>query len=322
MNLNVQTDRIAGKRTSPLALGDWFFRAVVYGCGLALIAVIALLTLKLIQGAQPSIEEFGFEYLSGRTWDPVDEIFGALPLIYGTLLSSAVGLFLAVPISIGTAIFLAELAPAWLRRPASALIEVIAAIPSVILGLWGLFVLVPFVRVHVQPFLGDNFGFIPLFDGPRFGIGVLSAGLILAIMVVPIITAVTRDIFLAVPNSQREAMLALGATRWEVISQAVIPYARSGIIGAVILGLGRAMGETMAVTMVIGNGFKISPSLFQPTHTIASAIASEFAEATTELYLAALIEAALVLMVISLIVNILARLLVGTLVRVPATVRE
>lgn len=322
MDSNVVSDRIAAKGTSRLAVGDWFFRAIVYGCGLALIAVMALMVVKLVQGAQPSIDEFGFKYLTGRTWDPVRQIFGALPLIYGTLLSSAVGLFIAVPISIGTAIFLAELSPGWLRRPASALIEVIAAIPSVILGLWGLFVLVPFVREHVQPFLGDNFGFIPLFEGPRFGVGVLSAGLILTVMVVPIVTAVTRDILLAVPNSQREAMLALGATRWEVISQAVIPYARSGIIGAVILGLGRAMGETMAVTMVIGNGFKISPSLFEPTHTIASAIASEFAEATYELYIASLIEAALVLMVISLIVNILARLLVGTLVRVPAAVRE
>jgi phosphate transport system permease protein len=199
---------------------------------------------------------------------------------------------------------------------------VIAAIPSVILGLWGLFVLVPFMREHIQPFLGNNFGFIPLFDGPQFGLGVLTAGVILSIMVVPIITAVTRDIFLAVPNTQREAMLALGATKWEVVWNGVIPYARSGIIGAVILGLGRAIGETMAVTMVIGNGFKISSSLFQPSHTIASAIASEFNEATYDLYLAALIETGLILMGISLIINIIARVLVGTLVHVPARLRE
>jgi phosphate transport system permease protein len=185
-----------------------------------------------------------------------------------------------------------------------------------------LFVLVPFMRMHIQPFLGNNFGFIPLFEGPQFGLGVLTAGVILSIMVVPIITAVTRDIFLAVPNNQREAMLALGATKWEMVWKGVIPYARSGIIGATILGLGRAIGETMAVTMVIGNGFKISSSLFQPSHTIASAIASEFAEATYDLYLAALIETGLILMGISLVVNIIARVLVGTLVRVPARLRE
>ncbi len=322
LNFKLVSGRTAAGRTNRLAMGDWFFRSAMYACGLALLAVTALLVVELARGARPSIVEFGFGFLGGTTWDPVREIFGALPLVYGTILASLVGLLIAVPVSIGTAIFLAELSPQWLRRPASALIEVIAAIPSVILGLWGLFVLVPIVREVVQPVLGDNLGFIPLFDGPRFGVGVLSAGLILAIMIVPIVTAVIRDVLLAVPNSQREAMLALGATRWEVISEAVIPYARSGMVGAIILGLGRAMGETMAVTMVIGNGFQITPSLFEPTHTIASAIASEFAEATTELYIAALIEAALILMVISLLVNIIARLLVGTLVRIPSTVRE
>jgi phosphate transport system permease protein len=248
--------------------------------------------------------------------------FGALPLIFGTIATSLVALVFAVPLSIGTAVFIAELAPRWLRAPTSYLIEVIAAIPSVILGFWGLFVLVPFMREHVQPILGNNLGFIPLFEGPQFGLGILTAGLILSIMVVPIITAVARHIFLAVPNHQREAMLALGATRWEVVSKAVLPYSRSGLIGAVILGLGRAIGETMAVTMVIGNVFKISPSLFEPSQTISSAIASEFNEATTDIYLSALIETGLVLMGISLIINILARVLVGTLVRVPARLRE
>jgi phosphate transport system permease protein len=224
--------------------------------------------------------------------------------------------------SLGTAAFLAELAPNWLRAPASYLVEIIAAIPSVIIGLWGFFVLVPFMSAHVQPALGDTLGFVPLFDGPPFGLGLLTAGIILSIMIVPIITAVTRDVILAVPNGQREAMYALGATRWEVISSAVIPYARSGTIGAIILGLGRAMGETMAVLFVIGNGFHISASLFQPSATISTGIASEFNEATTDLHVSALIEAAVILMVISLIINILARLLVGTLVRVPSTVRE
>jgi phosphate transport system permease protein len=280
------------------------------------------MALELVDGAWPSIEKFGFGFLTGTTWDPVKEIFGALPLVYGTIVSSIVGLVIAVPISLGTAAFLSDVAPVWLRRPVSYLVEIIAAIPSVILGLWGLLVLVPIVRDPIQRVLGDNLGFIPLFEGPQFGLGVLSAGIILAIMITPIITAVSRDVFLAVPNSQREALLALGATHWEVVSMAVVPYARSGIVGATILGLGRAMGETMAVTMVIGNGFKISPSLFEPSHTIASAIASEFSEATYDLYIAALVEAGLILMGISLIINILARLLVGTLVRVPATIRE
>jgi phosphate transport system permease protein len=280
------------------------------------------MALELVDGAWPSIERFGFGFLTGTTWDPVKEVFGALPLVYGTIVSSIVGLVIAVPVSLGTAAFLSDVAPVWLRRPVSYLVEIIAAIPSVILGLWGLFVLVPIVRDPIQRVLGDNLGFIPLFEGPQFGLGVLSAGIILAIMVTPIITAVSRDVFLAVPNSQREALLALGATRWEVVSMAVVPYARSGIVGAVILGLGRAIGETMAVTMVIGNGFKISASLFEPSHTIASAIASEFSEATYDLYIAALVEAGLILMGISLIISILARVLVGTLVRVPATIRE
>jgi phosphate transport system permease protein len=322
MGLKLTAQPIAIRRAGPLAIGDWLFRALVYGCGLTLLAVIVLMLYELFDGAMASINKFGFSFLTGTTWDPVKEIFGALPLIYGTIVSSIVALILAVPISIGTAVFIAELSPRWLRAPTSYLIEVIAAIPSVILGLWGLFVLVPFMRMHIQPFLGNNFGFIPLFEGPQFGLGVLTAGVILSIMVVPIITAVTRDIFLAVPNNQREAMLALGATKWEMVWKGVIPYARSGIIGATILGLGRAIGETMAVTMVIGNGFKISSSLFQPSHTIASAIASEFAEATYDLYLAALIETGLILMGISLVVNIIARVLVGTLVRVPARLRE
>jgi phosphate transport system permease protein len=284
--------------------------------------VMGAMLYELVKGSHEAISKFGFGFLTSSTWDPVAGVFGALPLIYGTIVSSIVGLCIAVPISIGTAIFLSDLAPRWLRTPASYIIEVIAAIPSVIIGLWGLFVLVPIMRDPVQKVLGDHLGFIPLFEGPQFGLGFLTAGIVLSIMVVPIITAVSRDIFIGVPNSQREAMLALGATRWEVISQAVVPYARSGLIGAVILGLGRAMGETMAVTMVIGNGFKISPSLFEPSHTIASAIASEFNEATTSIYLSALIETGLILMGISLIINILARVLVGTLVHVPARIRE
>jgi phosphate transport system permease protein len=294
----------------------------VYGAGAVLVASLLVMAYILLDGAWLSMRTFGFDFLFTSRWDPVHDYFGALPLIYGTIVSSLIALIIAVPISLGTAIFLSELAPPWLRAPASYLVEIIAAVPSVIIGLWGLFVLVPFMSQHVQPALGGTFGFIPLFEGPPFGLGLLTAGIILAIMIIPIITAVTRDVIMAVPNGQREAMYALGATRWEVISSAVVPYARSGTIGAIILGLGRAMGETMAVLMVIGNSFRISASLFEPSATISSGIASEFNEAATDLHVSALIEAAIVLMIVSLIINILARVLVGTLVRVPATVRE
>ncbi len=276
----------------------------------------------LVDQARPAFEEFGLSFLTRSTWNPVTGEFGAWAPIAGTLASAAIALVIAIPISQGAAIFLAELAPAWLRTPASYLIETLAAIPSVIYGLWAFFVLVPIIRDPLEIFLSGHFSWIPLFDGPPFGVGLLAAGIILAVMILPIITAVSRDILLAIPNSQREAMLALGATRWEVVSRAVIPYARSGLIGAVILGLGRALGETMAVTMVIGNSFKVPQSLFDPTHTIASGIASQFPEAGPGVFIASLIYLALILFVISLLINIAARMLVGQLVRVPGRVRE
>ena len=270
----------------------------------------------------PAFQEFGIAFLWGTTWNPVTEEFGALPTIFGTLVSALIALLIAVPISQGAAIFLAEMAPPWLRTPVSYLIETLAAIPSVIFGLWALFIMVPVIRDPIELFLGEHFGWIPLFNGPPFGVGLLSAGIILAIMILPIVTSVSRDILLAVPNSQREAMLALGATKWEVISRGVIPYARSGLIGATILGLGRALGETMAVTMVIGNSFKISESVFDPAHTIASAIASQFPEAAQGVFVASLVYLALILFVISLLINIAARVLVGKLVSIPGRVRE
>jgi len=227
-----------------------------------------------------------------------------------------------VPVSIGAAVFLAELAPGWLRVPLSYVIETLAGIPSVIIGLWGLFVLVPIIRDPVERLAGDWLGWLPLFDGPHFGVGLLCAGVILAIMVLPIITSLSRDVMLAVPNSQREAMLALGATKWEVVSGAVIPYARSGLVGAVVLGLGRAMGETMAVTMVIGNAFTVPHSLFDPSHTISSAIASQFSEASPGVFVASLIYLALVLFAISLLINVAARLLVNRFVRSQGGLRE
>ena len=322
MNFKFVATETATRRAGSLAIGDWLFRALVYGAGLTLLAVMVLLIIELVDGAWLSIKDSGIDFFITSRWDPVRGIFGALPLIYGTFVTSILALVLAVPISVGTAIFLAETGPRWLRAPVSYLVEIIAAVPSVIIGLWGLFVVVPVIRDPVQKVLGGNLGFIPIFDGPPYGLGFFTAGVLLAIMITPIITAVTRDVFLAVPNGQREAMLALGATRWEVISGAVIPYARSGMIGAVILGFGRALGETMAVLMVIGNNPQITTSLFDLGANIPSIIASEFAEATSALYVSALIEAAIVLLVISLLVNILARVLVGTLVRIPSTVRE
>ena len=275
-----------------------------------MVLILAALVFILTKDAMPAINKFGFAFITNRMWNPVTDIFGALPAIYGTLVTSLIGLLIAVPISIGAAIYLVELAPNWLKGPASFIIEMLAAIPSVIIGLWGLYVMVPVVRNNIEKWLGSHLSALPLFQGPPFGVGFLSAGLLLAIMIIPIITAVTRDAMKAVPNEQREAMFALGATRWETINKAVLPYCRTGMIGAVILGLGRAFGETMAVTMVIGNGYKLTASLFSPGATIASTIASQFGEATTGVYTGSLIELALILFGLTLIVNVIARTLV------------
>lgn len=278
--------------------------------GLVIVALLLAFLVVLNIDAAPSIGKFWVSFLGSSSWDPVREEFGALPAVYGTILSSAIALLIAVPVSLGAAVFLVEIAPFWLRGPASFLIEMLAAIPSVIIGLWGLFVLVPLVRSPVESWLGSKLGFLPLFQGPPFGVGFLAAGIILAIMIMPIITAVSRDTLRAVPANQREAMLALGATRWETIRRAVFPYSRSGLVGAVLLGLGRALGETMAVTMVIGNSYALTSSLFSPGATIASKIASEFSEATGDVFIGALVELALVLFAVTLFVNTVARLLV------------
>jgi phosphate transport system permease protein len=302
--------------------GDAIARVIAVGLGLSVLALAGLLIYELIGKSWQSITEFGLGFITSTTWDPVARKFGAAPAIYGTLISSLIALILAVPVSIGAAIFLAELAPSRLRNPLSFLVEMLAALPSVVLGIWGIYILVPWVRDAVEKSLGSHLSFIPLFDGPPFGFGMLAAGLILAIMVLPIITAISRDLMLAVPGSQREAMLALGATRWEVIFGAVLPYCRSGLVGAVILGLGRALGETMAVTMVIGRGYNITASLFQPASTAASTVASEFNEATYDLYISALVELALILLAITLLVNVVARLLVWRIARSPGVIRE
>jgi phosphate transport system permease protein len=297
-----QSNRHAGYGDKIFSNLTLFFTIIMLGILVALVFVLA-------RDAMPAINKFGFSFFSSSAWNPVKDVYGALPAIYGTLLSSLIGLIIAVPISLGAAIFLVELAPNWLQGPASFVIEMLAAIPSVIIGLWGLYVLVPVVRNPIERWLG-HLTSLPFFQGPPFGVGFLAAGLILAIMIIPIITAITRDAMRAVPNEQREAMLALGATRWETINKAVLPYCRTGTVGAIILGLGRALGETMAVTMVIGNSYKVTASLFSPGATIASTIASQFGEASTGVYTGSLIELALILFGITLIVNIVARTLV------------
>jgi phosphate transport system permease protein len=302
-----------GARESVVA--DGVFRGIVMLCALTVLVVVGLIVFELITQSRLSMSKFGLKFLFKQIWDPVAEDFGALPFIYGTIVSSILGLIIAVPLSVGTALFLTELCPRWLRGILSLLVELLAAIPSVIYGLWAIFVLSPFLRVHIQPFLAKYFGWTGLFSGPKYGWGMLAAGVVIAIMILPIIASITREVISAVPRVQREAALALGATKWEMLRIAVLRNARPGIFGAIILGLGRALGETMAVTMVIGNRPEIAKSLFAPGYTLASVIANEFSEAVGNTYLSALVEMALVLFVITLIVNALAGLLVWSITR-------
>lgn len=289
---------------------DRIFKWIVTSTAWAFIALVVGLAVILAWESWPALQAMGGSFFWTSTWDPVASLYGILPMIYGTLVSSALALLIAAPVGIGIAVFLSELAPAWMRGPVGFLVELLAAIPSVILGLWGILYLAPLMREHVEPWVIDRVGDFPLFQGPPYGVGMATAGLILAIMVVPIISSISRDVLRAVPREQREAAVALGATRWEVIWHAVLGNARSGITGAIFLGLGRALGETMAVTMVIGNRPDISASLFAPAHTLASVIANEFTEATSDLYLSALMAVGFTLLVVTLIVNGLARLLV------------
>jgi phosphate transport system permease protein len=292
--------------------GDRAFQWLTLLMALSVFALIVLIGYELAHGSGITLRRFGWHFLVSSDWDPVNEQYGALPFIFGTLVSSAIALLIAVPISIATAVYLTELAPRWLRQPLTMFIELLAAVPSVILGLWGIFVMVPWLRDHLFPWLQRAFGFLPLFQGPIYGLSMLAAGIILAIMAVPIITSVSREILRSVPGLQREAAYALGATRWEVTRIAVLSYAKKGLFGAVILGLGRALGETMAVTMVIGNRPEIAKSLFAPGYTLASVIANEFTEATTDTYLSALFEIGLVLLGVTVLVNALAQLLLKT----------
>ncbi len=284
-------------------------------CGLAVLAVLGLIVYELISGSKLSWHAFGLKFFAGSDWDPVSEKFGALPFMFGTIASSILALIIAVPLSVGVAVFTTEMCPKAFRGPLSFFVELLAAIPSVIYGLWAMFILVPLLSGYVEPFLSKTLGWTGLFVGPQYGIGMLAAGIILAIMVIPIISSITREVLSVVPQHQREAALALGATRWEMIRIGVLRNARAGIVGGIILGLGRALGETMAVFMVIGNRPEISKSLFAPGYTMASVLANEFSEATGDLYLSALVEIGLALFLVTIVVNALAQLLVWTVTR-------
>jgi phosphate transport system permease protein len=295
-------------------VGDLVFKHLTMLFAVGVLSLVFLMGYEMYAGSALTLEKFGWKFLVTSTWDPVQDEYGALPLIFGTIVSSMLALTIALPLSLGVAIFLSELAPRWLERPLSFLVELLAAIPSIVYGLWGIFVLVPWLRQSLQPWLGSHAGFLPLFRGPAYGFGMLAAGLILAVMVLPIIASISRDVMRSIPNLQREAALALGATRWET-TKVVLASSKSGILGATLLGLGRAVGETMAVTMVIGNRADISASLFNPAYTMASVIANEFAEATTAMYTSALVEVAFVLFVVTIVLNALARLVVWSVTR-------
>jgi phosphate transport system permease protein len=295
--------------------GDRVFKFVMLLCGLAVLATLGLIVYQLVIRSGLSWHAFGFKFFAGRDWDPVNEQFGALPFIYGTLVSSFLALLIAVPLAIGVAVFTTEMCPVRLRGPLSFFVELLAAIPSVVYGLWAIFVLVPILSNYVEPFLSRTLGWTGLFTGAPYGVSMLAAGIILAIMIIPIVSSITREVLMVVPQHQREAVLALGATRWEMIRIGVLRNARAGIMGGIILGLGRALGETMAVTMVIGNRPEIAKSLFAPGYTMASVLANEFSEATGDVYLSALIEIGLALFLVTIVVNALARFLVWSVTR-------
>lgn len=303
---------MTGNQTASGKFGDRVFQWLTRLMALSVFALIALIGWELYKGSKLSLHQFGWHFLVSSDWDPVNDLYGALPFIFGTVVTSAIALLIAVPISVATAVYLTELAPLWLRQPLIMFIELLAAVPSVILGLWGIFVMVPWLHLHLFPALRSTLGFLPFFRGADYGPCLLAAGIIVAIMIIPIITSVSREILRSVPGLQREAAYALGATRWEVTRIAVLSYSKKGLFGAVILGLGRALGETMAVTMVIGNAPQIVLSLFQPGQTLASAIANEFNEATGALYPSALYELGLVLLGVTVAVNIFAQLLLKT----------
>lgn len=307
-----EQERTLGERIVGRSRADRVYVVAITAFALCVPLLLLLLLWEVALAGWPAFRAFGLGFLTSSEWDPVQRQFGAAPAIYGTIVTSIIALVIATPLALGVAIFLSEYAPRRLRQPIAFFVDLLAAIPSVVYGLWGIFVLLPILRQHVMPFLRDtlHLGATPLFSGPAYGPSMLAAGLILAIMVLPYISSVSREVLLAVPRSQREAALALGATRWEMIQKAVVPFAKSGIIGGIILGLGRALGETMAVTMLIGNRHEIAASLFAPGYTMASLIANEFSEASDDLHLSALMAVGFTLLVLTLVVNGIARWLV------------
>jgi phosphate transport system permease protein len=290
--------------------GDRIFRWLTFSFAAAVLLILGLMIFEMTKESLPSIAKSGLSFLSGSNWDAVQGDFASLPFLYGSIVSSILAILLATPLSVATALFITEVAPKRIGGMAASLIELLAAIPSVIYGLWGILVMAPWLQQTVQPWFVEHLGFLPFFSGAPYGVSMMAGVLILAIMIIPIITAISREVLLAVPQSQREAAVALGATKWETIRIAVLPYGRSGILGGVILGLGRAIGETMAVTMVIGNTPQISLSLLSPAYTMPSVIANEFAEATNALHSSALMEIGLLLLLVTLIINIFARMLI------------
>lgn len=292
---------------------DRAFKIGTQSCAVAVLVILCGVILSLVYGALPAFEAFGASFLYTEVWNPVTDRFGALAPVYGTVITSVIAMAVAVPVSFGIALFITLLCPQWLKRPIGIAIELLAGIPSIIYGIWGLFVLAPYLQAHVQPFLIDNLGELPLvgalFAGPPYGIGVFTAGLILAIMVLPFITSIMRDVFETVPELLKESAYGLGATTWEVVWHIIVPYTRVGVIGGVMLGLGRALGETMAVTFVIGNAHRISASILAPGTTISAAIASEFTEAVGELYTSSLFALGLILFAITFVVLAAAKLL-------------
>jgi len=302
-----------------LRLGDAVFRHLTRAAAIGVLLLLSGVIISLIDGSIPAFRTFGFGFLVSERWNPVTEIFGALPAIYGTILTSFIAMLIAVPVGLMIAFFLTELCPQWLRRPIGIAIELLAGIPSIIYGIWGLFIFAPFLQQTLQPFLINTLGHVPgiapLFAGPPYGIGVLTSGLILAIMVLPFVTAISRDVFEAVPTVLKEAAYGVGCTTWEVVRNVVLPYARVGVIGGVMLGLGRALGETMAVTFVIGNAHRISASVLAPGTTISATIANEFTEAVGDLYTSALIALGLILFMITFIVLAIARYMLARINR-------
>jgi phosphate transport system permease protein len=310
---DVALPRAAGVKGRAGAIGDLLFRNLTFLFALLVLLILGGVIVALIEGALPALTTFGVSFLFADVWNPVTEKFGALAPIYGTLVTSAIAMVVGIPVAFGVAVFITEICPIWLKRPLATMIELLAAIPSIIYGIWGLFVFAPFVQSYIQPAIIETFGQLPgigaLFAGPPLGIGVLTAGFILAIMVLPFISSIMRDVFETVPAILKESAYALGSTRAEVVWQVVLPYTRIGVVGGILLGLGRALGETMAVTFVIGNAHRISTSILQPGTTISASLANEFTEAVGDLYLSSLIALGLILFVITFIVLAIAKLL-------------